>query len=147
MPRRSKRKHRTPLQAQAATPGRSVPAGGGTERTIQPQVPSQDLFKPLFEKALHSTKSALHAAGTIGPTALFVYGKCLEEDLGKTATKIVSIGWKNESQKEAVRMRIYQKVELEGASAVVLLASHQHYHAPLMHYHLHLSDFHQHHNH
>jgi hypothetical protein len=82
----------------------------------------QGLFKPLFEKAVAVAKSALYAAGTIGPTALFVYGENLkDEELSKSATKSVSISWKDESHKEAMRKRIREKAELEGASAVVLL--------------------------
>lgn len=122
MSRRRKPKHSIPLQAHPATSDRSVPAGGGIERTMQPSVLPQDLFKPLFEKALDSAKSALHAAGTMGFVALFVYGKGLKDGKHEESTvKIVSVRWKNESHKEAVRMRIHEKAELEGASAIVLL--------------------------
>lgn len=117
---RNRRRHSTPLQANAPLSHPAAPAGA--ESNTQAQLLRREVFKPLFEKILDLAKGALFANGTIGPMALFVYGKGLQdEELKESATKVVSISWKTEFQKEAVRMRIHQKAELEGASTVVLL--------------------------
>jgi hypothetical protein len=80
------------------------------------------MFKPVFEKAVDWAKGELCGTGTIGPTAVFVYGKDgWHEELKEGAARVVSLRWRNEFQKEAVKRRLQEKVAAEGASAVVLL--------------------------
>ena len=79
-----------------------------------------EVFKPLFEKALAVAKSKLHTTGRIGATALFVYGKASEGSLNQNVTQ-VSLSYKDEFHKEAVRRKMHEKALAENASAVVLL--------------------------
>jgi hypothetical protein len=115
MSRRNKQKQEIRPPARPLPPEPAV----GVESQTRPR---RDLFKPLFEKACDVAKSALQVARAISPIALFVYGKHLKhEQLKESATKVVSLSWKNEFHKEVVRMRIQEKARAEGASAVVLL--------------------------
>ena len=74
----------------------------------------------LFQRAVAIAKKQLDVTGTIDPTALFVYGENFE-DAEESATKVVSIGWKDEIQKEIMRTRVHEKAQRENASALVLL--------------------------
>jgi hypothetical protein len=115
MARHNKQKHSIPLQS----PPLSDPAvlnGAGSKPPLLPR----EVFKSLFEKALDLAKSKLHTTGRIGATALFVYGGAPEGSLNENATH-VSLSYKDEFHKEAVRRKIHEKVDAEGASAVVLL--------------------------
>lgn len=102
-------------------PPPSVPAGGDLEKKVP--LGTREAFKPVFEGALDFARSKLYGSGMIDPTVLFVFGKRPKDgELKESATKVVSIRWKDEFQKEAVRVRIREKAEQEGAFAVVLLA-------------------------
>ena len=111
MSRHNRRNHKSALQP---------PAGVGIDGTTRVQRPSHEVFKPVFEKALDVAKSKLHTTGEIGITALFVYGKAPEVSLNASATH-VSLRYKDEFHKEAVRRKIHEKVAAESVSAVVLL--------------------------
>ncbi|HME45845.1 MAG TPA: hypothetical protein VKF36_22335 [Syntrophorhabdales bacterium] len=112
MSKRNKKRH--------SIPSPSVPAGGGIEKKVP--LGTQEAFRPVFERALDFARSKLYGSGVIDPTVLFVYGKGPEDgELKESTTKVVSIRWKDEFQKEAMRVRIREKAEREGAVVVVLL--------------------------
>jgi hypothetical protein len=75
----------------------------------------------VCERAADLVKSGVASTGKIRPTAIFVY----ENDAGTpeaSTTKVVSLIWNGEIQKEALIQRIREKALLEKASAVLLLA-------------------------
>jgi hypothetical protein len=116
MSRRNKPKHSVTLQSHPPLSARAVLNGADSKAPLLPR----EVFKPVFEKALNLAKSKPHATGRIGATALFVYGKAPDGSLNENATH-VSLSYKDEFHKEAVRRKIHEKVVAENASAVVLL--------------------------
>jgi hypothetical protein len=119
MSRHNRSKHRSALPPQ---PQLSNPAGVGVVSKVEASLLSRDVFKGIFEQALDLARTAPDVDGTIGPRALFIYTKSLrDEERNDSAMKFVSISWKNELHKEVVRMRIHEKAEQEGASAVALV--------------------------
>jgi hypothetical protein len=88
-----------------------------TDTTNLQPVPS--ILRAAVEKAAAMAKNDLGSAGKITPAALFVYGSIADPEATRTTT--VSLYWRNELQKEAVRRRIREKALLEGACAVVVL--------------------------
>ncbi len=116
MSRHNRRRHSVPLQAHASPADPAVFNGAHRKVPLLPR----EVFKPVFEKALAVAKTKLDFTGRIGATALFVYGKDPEGSLNENATH-VSLSYKDEFHKEAVRRKIHEKVNAEGASAVVLL--------------------------
>ena len=81
--------------------------------------PVPGILRAAVEKAAAMAKNDLGSTGKITPVALFVYGSITDPEACRTTT--VSLHWRNELQKEAVRNRIREKALLEGACAVVVL--------------------------
>ena len=82
---------------------------------------SSNAFKSVCERAADLVKSEVASTGKIRPTAIFVY----ENEAGTpeaSTTKMVSLIWNGEIQKEALIQRIREKAYMEKASAVLLLA-------------------------
>ena len=120
MSRRSKRQHRIIDQAQAARSPAAVPPSDSIERATPPQHIQREAFRALFQKAVAIVTKQLNATGRIDPTALFVYGNNVT-DAEESATTVVSIAWKNEFHKEAVRTRLREKAKMENAFALILI--------------------------
>ena len=81
---------------------------------------SADAFKVVVQRAADMVKSEVASSGKVRPTAIFVY----EHEAGTpeaSTTKIVSLIWNGDIQKEALIKRIREKALLEKASAVVML--------------------------
>jgi hypothetical protein len=115
MSRHNKRKHSIPLES--PPPSDSAVLNGADSKT---PLLLREAFKSIFEKALAVAKSELRTTGRIGATALFVYGRAPEGSLNENTTH-VSLNYKDEFHKEAVRRKIHEKAVAENASAVVLL--------------------------
>ena len=98
------------------------PQGTGTDTTERPPVPN--ILRAAVEKAAALAKHDVSSSGRITPAALFVYGALTDPEANRTTT--VSLHWRDEFQKEAVRRRIRDKALLEGACAVVVLNPHDH---------------------
>ncbi len=82
---------------------------------------SADALKVIVQRVADLLKSQMASAGKVGPTAIFVY----EDEAGTPeagTTKIVSLTWNSETQKETLVQRIREKALLEKASAVLMLA-------------------------
>jgi len=111
MSRKGKRRHHV-----TASPQPSPQCIAADTTNLQP-IPS--ILRAAVEKAAAMAKNDLGSTGKITPAALFVYGSIADPEATRITT--VSLYWRNELQKEAVRNRIREKALLEGACAVVVL--------------------------
>ncbi|HME41692.1 MAG TPA: hypothetical protein VKF36_01285 [Syntrophorhabdales bacterium] len=107
---------RPPLSPPAPTPVSPPPNPEANARQR-----AGDAFKSVCERAADLVKSEVASTGKIRPTAIFVYENDASTPEAST-TKVVSLVWNGEIQKEALIRRIKEKALLEKASAVLLLA-------------------------
>ena len=84
--------------------------------------PSADALRGAIERAADRAKAVLSSTGKINPTAIFVYANGPKDLAADNATtKVVSLLWKDEIRKEALKRKIREKAKSEGALAVVLM--------------------------
>jgi len=81
---------------------------------------SSNAFKSVCERAADLVKSEVASTGKVRPTAIFVYENEAGTPEART-TKMVSLIWNGEMQKEALIQRIREKAIVEKASAVLML--------------------------
>ena len=98
-----------------------APVSPPTDPEAKVRQRSADALKLVVEKAADRVKSEIASTGTVRPAAMFVY----ESEPGKlnaSTTKIVSLIWRGEYQKETVIRRVREKAHMEHAAAVLILA-------------------------
>jgi hypothetical protein len=80
------------------------------------------MLRITLEKAADMAKKELASRGRVEPMAVFGYhGEAYAGEAGGDVFKAVSLVWRTELQKEAVRKRVREKAAAEGAAALVVL--------------------------
>lgn len=123
MPRRRKRT-RADARVHSNAPETARPvepsAPGVSVNQKGPSLPA--MLRITLETAADMAKKELGSKGRIVPMAVFGYHRDPDRGEGGGAFKVVSLVWRTELQKEAIRRRIREKAAAEGATALVVLA-------------------------
>ena len=99
-----------------STVPRTVTDNADRRSHVAPHV--SDDFRGIVERAADRARRYLASAGKIGPTAFFAYDK--------DTMKVVSLSFKDEFQRDALRKKIREKALVESASAVLVLTEGEH---------------------
>ena len=107
-------------QEGAKTPRAPAPPREAAHGNKGQQMPP--MLRIALERATDMVKRELGERGRVAPTAVFGYqGEAGPGDEAVHIFKAVSIAWRTELQKEAVRKRVREKTAAEGAVALVIL--------------------------
>ena len=123
MSKRKKRESSLVIPSGASIPEAST---AQAEEKSQALLRPPDVFRIIFEKSLELARSASQGSVLLRPMVLFLFAQgTAAEQLKESTLKAVSVVWKNDFHKEALRMRIHDKAEQEGATAIVFLMPEQ----------------------
>ncbi len=106
---------RPPLNPTAPAP---VSPRTGPEAKVRQR--SADALGAVVERAADRVKSEVASTGKVRPAAMFVY-ESEPGNLQGSSTKIVSLVWRGEHQKEAMIRRVREKAYMEHATAVLIV--------------------------